>query len=108
MHDGGNNTYVPTTTFYSDFVEIAQPDNGKDPISYIQDPRNVGVTNNKAKDIWPYKPAGEYVTHHGSLYDRLGYALEVDELTHDGGLVSRIDLEYACPRILPDELLSVI
>lgn len=51
LHDGGNNTYVPTTTFYSDFVEIAQPDNGKDPISYIQDPRNVGVTNNKAKDI---------------------------------------------------------
>lgn len=76
--DGVDTAYVLTIVFYSGFDEVAKPESGKQAISYMNDPRNVGFTNSRVQDICPNKPAGEYVTHEGSLYKRLGYALVVD------------------------------
>ena len=103
--DGGDSAYVPTTSIYSGFDEIVEPQSGKDASGFINDDRNVGVTNNEVQTICPNKPAGKYYTHEGALYNPVGYALAVDALTHEGpGQLSRIDLDTVCGRIVPEGL----
>lgn len=103
--DGGDSAYVPTTSIYSGFDEIVQPQSGKGASGLINDNRNVGVTNNEVQTICPDRPAGKYYTHEGVLYNPVGYALAVDALTHEGpGQLSRIDLDTECGRIVPDGL----
>lgn len=103
--NGGDSAYVPTTSIYSGFDEIVQPQSGNDASGIIKDDRNVGVTNNEVQKICPNKPAGKYYTHEGTLYNPVGYELAVDALTHDGpGQLSRIDLDTECGRIVPDKL----
>lgn len=103
--DGGDSAYVPTTSIYSGFDEIVEPQSGKEASAILNDDRNVGVTNNEVQTICPNKPAGKYYTHEGALYNPVGYALAVDALTHDGpGQLSRIDLDSECGKIVPEGL----
>lgn len=103
--DGGDSAYVPTTSVYSGFDEIVQPQSGKNASGIIKDERNVGVSNTEVQEICPGKTAGKFYTHEGVLYNPIAYALAVDALTHDGpGQTSRIDLEKECLKAVPDGL----
>jgi pimeloyl-ACP methyl ester carboxylesterase len=103
--DGGDSAYVPTTTVYSTFDEIVQPQSGPNASAILSDSRGVGVTNNHLQTVCGGKPAGGIYTHEGVLYNPLTWALAVDALTHDGpGDPSRLDLDEVCGRLLPSQL----
>lgn len=75
---------MPTTTVYSLFDEIVQPQEGTAASGYIRDARNVGVSNNFLQERCAFEPAAGIYTHEGVLYNPLTWALVVDALTHDG------------------------
>lgn len=104
--DDGDSAYVPTTTIYSLFDEIVQPQtSGTSASAYLNDARGVGVSNNMVQQLCPDLPAGGVYTHEGVLYNPLAYALTVDALTHDGpGESSRIDLGSLCSEVATEGL----
>ena len=97
---GGDSAYVPTTTIYSIFDEIVQPQTGTGASGFINDARNVGVSNNEVQALCPGQVAGGFYTHEGVLYNSVAYALAVDALTHPGpGIPGRIDLATLCQEV---------
>lgn len=99
--DDGDSAYVPTTTFYSAFLdEIVQPQSGTGASAFLKDARGVGVTNIEVQSICPGQPAGGLYTHESMLLNPLTYALIVDALTHDGpGNLDRIDKTTVCQQV---------
>ena len=98
--NGGDSAYVPTTTIYSIFDEIVQPQSGTGASAYLNDVRNFGVTNNELQTICAGEPAGGVYDHAGTLFNALGYALAVDALTHTGpGQPSRLNLGSVCQQV---------
>lgn len=104
--DGGDSAYVPTTTVYSIFDEVVQPQVGTDASSYILDTaRSVGVSNNELQSLCPDQPAGGFYTHEGVMYNAVAWALAKDAITHDGPAdLSRIDLATECAKYVADGL----
>lgn len=112
---GGDSAYVPTTTFYSGFFdEVVQPQSGTQASAFMNDARNVGVSNNEVQVVCAGQRAGSFYGHSSVLANPLTYALIVDALTHEGpGNVSRIDLKsvcdsYAAPGLDLDDVLATI
>ncbi|KAL4933630.1 putative lipase [Aspergillus undulatus] len=110
--DGSDSAYVPTTTLYSIFDEIVQPQSGTNTSAILNDSRKVGVSNNHAQTVCAGQPAGGVYTHEGMLYRPLTWALAADALRHGGpGDISRIDTEKVCadviaPQLAADDLLG--
>ena len=105
LADGEDSAYVPTTTIYSVFDEIVQPEEGDNASGRINNARGVGVSNNELQRLYPGQPAGGIYSHQGVLYNAVGYALVMDALTHDGpGEASRIDLATECQELATDGL----
>lgn len=103
--DGGDSAYVPTTSMYSSFDEIVEPQRGADASAYLLDAHNVGVTNNQVQLVCPGQVAGSIYTHESMLVNPVAWALVVDALTHDGpGQASRIDRNTVCGQFLPPGL----
>lgn len=104
--DDGDSAYVPTTTLYSSFDEIVEPQLGTDASAYLLDVRNVGVTNNQVQLVCPGQIAGSVNDHETMLVNPVAWALVIDTLTHEGpGQVSRIDLDTpVCGQFLPPGL----
>jgi hypothetical protein len=110
---GGGSAYVPTTTFYSGFFdEIVEPQQGTGASAFINDARNVGVSNNEVQKVCAGQPGGSFYGHAGVLFHPLTYALIVDALTHDGpGSLIRIDVKsvcsnYAAPGLGLDDVIA--
>ena len=104
MENDGDSAYVPTTSLYSGFDLIVEPQS-VNASAALKDARNVGVGNYEFQKLCPNMTAGKYYTHEGSLYNPVGYALAADALKHGGvGDPSRIDLEHLCTLPFPEEL----
>lgn len=89
--DGGDSAYVPTTTVYSTFDEIVQPQQGTAASGFLNDARGRGVSNTFLQGACALQPASGLYLHEGVLYNPVAYALVVDALTHDGpGSFSRV------------------
>ena len=111
--NGGDSAYVPTTTIYSTTDEIVEPQSDLDvpfnlvqPSGFINDARNVGVTNNEAQTLCT-NAAGDdssgasIYLHEGMLYHPLSYNLIIDALTNPGpGNPSRLDVRSICQNYL--------
>jgi hypothetical protein len=82
--NGGDSAHVPTTTVYSTFDEIVEPQQGTAASGFLNDARNTGVSNTFLQGPCLGEPAGLLYTHEGVLYNPVAYALVVDALTHTG------------------------
>lgn len=103
--DDGDSAYVPTTTVYSSFDEIVEPQSGANASGILFDARGVGVTNAHIQTVCAGGPAAGFYTHEGVLYNPLAWALAIDAITHPGPAnLSRVDLAKVCQRILPPAL----
>lgn len=103
---GGASAYVPTTSIYSIFDQIVQPQAGTDASAFVQDARGVGATNIEIQSTCTLlQPAGTLYAHEGVLYNSLAIAAAIDALTHDGPAdLSRIDLGTVCQQIADPRL----
>ncbi|RMZ86909.1 hypothetical protein DV736_g5858, partial [Chaetothyriales sp. CBS 134916] len=92
--NGGDSAYVPTTSIYSAFDEVVQPQFGAGASALMKDERNVGVTNCQllgTPALW--KPAGQGYSHDGVLTSPVAWALTEDAIKNGGpGRLDRIDL----------------
>lgn len=113
--NGGDHSYVPTTTFYSGlFDEIVEPQQGEAASAFLPSSGpNAPVSNNEVQSVCALQPGGSFYGHAGVLFNPLTYALIVDALTHPGttGQVSRIDRQavcsdYAAPGLDLDDVLA--
>ncbi|KNG44036.1 lipase b precursor [Stemphylium lycopersici] len=104
--NGGDSAYVPTTTFFSGFFdEVVQPQSGTAASGFINDARNVGVSNNEVQVVCAGQLGGTFYDHAGVLFNPLTYALVVDALQNEGpGDVRRIDLNTVCDSYAADGL----
>lgn len=111
--NGGDKTFVPTTTFYSGlFDEIVEPQQGNAASAFL--PTGLApASNNEVQVICAGQPGGSFYGHAGVLFNPLTYALIVDALKHPGttGQVSRIDRQavcanYAAPGLDLDDVLA--
>ncbi|KAF3045353.1 hypothetical protein E8E11_007882 [Didymella keratinophila] len=111
--NGGDKTFVPTTTFYSGlFDEIVEPQQGNAASAFL--PAGLApASNNEVQVICANQPGGSFYGHAGVLFNPLTYALIVDALKHPGttGQVSRIDRQavcanYAAPGLDLDDVLA--
>lgn len=112
-NNGGDSAYVPTTTFYSGFYdEVVEPQQGTAASAFINDARNVGVSNNEVQVVCNGQAGGSFYGHAGVLFNPLTYALIVDALQHEGpGSLDRIDVKsvcdsYAAPGLDLDDVLA--
>ncbi|KUJ24325.1 alpha/beta-hydrolase [Mollisia scopiformis] len=99
---GGSSAYVPTTSVYSIFDEIIQPQENTGASAYVFDERKVGVSNTELQNACTVaQPGGTLYTHEGVLYNALAFALAKDALIHDGpGDLSRVDVVAECQKIV--------
>lgn len=113
--NGGDRAFVPTTTFYSSFVdEVVQPQQGTSASAYLPaGGRNAPASNNDVQEVCAGQLGGSFYDHAGVLFNPLTYALIVDALTHPGttGQVSRINrasvcASYAAPGLDLDDVLA--
>lgn len=97
---GASSAYVPTTSIMSLTDECVTQLGGKAASGYIEDARNVGVSNYWIQEACALQPGGGVYDHVGVLFSNLAYELTVDALTHDGpGKVERLDLSKTCGEI---------
>lgn len=82
--DGGDSAYVPTTTVYSQYDEVVQPQTGRGASGFIGDANGVGVSNNLLQEVCQGQEGAGGFLHEGVIYSATAYALIVDALTHDG------------------------
>lgn len=104
-NNGGSDAYVPTTSIYSIFDEIVEPQADPNASAFTTDARGVGVTNVEVQSVCTALLPGGLpdLDHEGMLISSVGYALAVDALTHDGpGELSRINTTQECERFAPD------
>lgn len=105
--NGGDTSYVPTTTIYSTTDEIVQPQAGKGASGFIiSGSANADSSNTELQSTCGVgTPAGSLVTHEGTLYNSVAWALFEDALTHEGpGQLSRINLPLQCSKFATDGL----
>ena len=94
--NGGDSAYVPTTTVYSLTDEIVEPQDGTAASGFLNDARNIGVSNTFLQGSCAAQPAGLIFTHEGVMYNSVAYALVVDALQHDGpGNFQRVEGQCA-------------
>ncbi|KAL9618475.1 MAG: hypothetical protein Q9160_006794 [Pyrenula sp. 1 TL-2023] len=94
---GGDSALVPTTTLFSAFDEVVQPQSGTNASAFLGNANGAGVTNNQVQVVCPGQPAGGLVTHEGMGYNSLLFSLLIDAVTHDGpGQPSRLNLPLVC------------
>jgi len=103
---GGSSAYVPTTSVYSAFDQIVQPQQGTGASAFILDERQVGVSNTELQNTCTTaQPGGTLYFHETVLFSALAFALAKDALTNGGpGNLSRIDVDAECQKIAPDGL----
>jgi len=88
----GDSAYVPTTTVYSATDEIVEPQDGTAASGFLNDARNIGVSNTFLQGACLGEPAGLIYTHEGVLYNPVAYALVVDALQNTGpGSFKRVE-----------------
>ncbi|KAJ6094727.1 hypothetical protein N7467_002240 [Penicillium canescens] len=95
---GGDSAYVPTTSVYSGYDAIVQPQSGGTGASaFLEDERGVGVENVQVQVACRGMVGGGYYSHSSVLVHPLAFALFVDALEHEGpGRLERIDLGVVC------------
>lgn len=105
--NGGDSSYVPTTSIFSGFLdEVVQPQSGAEASARLLDARGVGATNAEVQVVCEGQLAGSLYTHEGTLYNPLGFALLKDALANNGtGQPSRLDLGSVCNDYLVPELV---
>jgi hypothetical protein len=98
----GDSAYVPTTTFYSGFFdEVVEPQQGTIASAFMNDARNVGVSNNEVQRVCAGRLGGGFYGHATVLAHPLTFALIVDALKNEGpGSLDRIDVDSVCNNIV--------
>lgn len=95
--EDGDSAYVPTTSVYSGFDFVVEPQSGGLASGALGDVRGVGVSNVQVQIVCAGRPAGGLYSHSATLVNPLAYALFVDALAHDGpGRLERVDLDAVC------------
>lgn len=99
--DGGDAAYVPTTTVYSQYDEIVQPQSGRQASGMIREGNGVAVSNTLLQDACRGQEGSGLYLHEGVLYSATAYALVIDALTHDGpGSIDRV--RNSCSQTTPE------
>ncbi|CAI7639662.1 unnamed protein product [Penicillium manginii] len=99
--EGGDSAFVPTTSVYSGFDEVVQPQVGTGASAFLGDVRGVGVSNVQVQGACAGLPGGGPYLHETMLVNPLAWALFVDAITHDGpGELSRVDLGTVCGQLV--------
>ncbi|RKF63308.1 putative lipase b precursor protein [Erysiphe neolycopersici] len=100
--DGGDSSYVPTTTVYSQYDEIVQPQSGRQASAMIRE-GNAPVSNTLLQEACRGQEGSGLYLHEGVLYSATAYALVIDALTHDGpGSIDRV--RNSCSQTTPEGL----
>jgi hypothetical protein len=99
--EDGDSAFVPTTSVYSGYDYVVQPQSGEWASAALGDVRGVGVSNVQVQVACAGRAAGGFYSHSAMLINPLAYALFVDALMHDGpGQLERIDLNTVCGELL--------
>ncbi|KAJ5963408.1 uncharacterized protein N7479_003284 [Penicillium vulpinum] len=97
----GDSAFVPTTSVYSGYDCVVQPQGGERASAALGDVRKVGVANVQVQVACAGRAAGGSYSHSAMLVNPLAYALFVDAVLHDGpGRLERIDLDAVCREML--------
>ncbi|KAH9862419.1 hypothetical protein J1614_011074 [Plenodomus biglobosus] len=104
--NNGSSAYVPTTTFYTNFLdEVVQPQQGPAASAILLDTRGVGVANIELQTVCAGLRGAVFYGHAGALFHPLTHALVVDVLTHGGPAdLTRINIIHACAEFTAREL----